>query len=312
MEARLFLRGEGKLDDLLCTVPADAGGHTGEESRLAVLAVQLHTGGHDGLLIEADQLHQLRRRHGDGILGAVLAVVGGPAALPGTIFNRLRIEARITGRPVAAQAVAGPRAHLLIAVLADHVGRDGLGIHPRHLLQPVLQPRRIESRAGAQHMSLRQSQNVVQPLGDDVAGVRNVHQHTLKAAGLQPLRITVDGMHVKGHFRESRVRVLQRDDVAHAVHDHVPVAQVLDLPQLNLHPMGQKFRAIQHVLSLGGRLCPLLRQVHQDNVFGQALRGNRMEHMGAHMSETNDTKLEITHFHFLLLSYPAKPSVSHQ
>ena len=303
MEARLFLRGEGKLDDLLCAVPSDAGRHTGEESRLAVLAVQLHTGGHNGLLIEADQLHQLRRRHGNGILGAVLAVVGGPAALPGAVLYLLwaqrKLGLRGAQRRSPAYTTAGPGAHLLIAVLADHVGRDGLGVHPRHLLQPVLQPRRIESRAGAQHMSLRQSQNVVQPLGDDVAGIRNVHQHTLKAAGLQPLRIAVDGMHVKGHFRESRVRILQRDDVAHAVHDHVPVAQVLDLPQLNLHPMGQKFRAVQHVLSLGGRLCPLLRQVHQDNVFGQALRGNRMEHMGAHMSETNDTKLEITHFHFL-------------
>ena len=303
MEARLFLRGEGKLDDLLCAVPSDAGGHTGEESRLAVLAVQLHTGGHDGLLIEADQLHQLRRRHGDGILGAVLAVVGGPAALPGAVLYLLwaqrKLGLRGAQRRSPAYTTAGPGAHLLIAVLADHVGRDGLGVHPRHLLQPVLQPRRIESRAGAQHMSLRQSQNIVQPLGDDVAGIRNVHQHTLKAAGLQPLRITVDSVHVKGHFRESRVRILQCDDVAHAVHDHVPVAQVLDLPQLNLHPMGQKFRAVQHVLSLGGRLCPLLRQVHQDNVFGQALRGNRMEHMGAHMSETNDTKLEITHFLFL-------------
>ena len=303
MEARLFLRGEGKLDDLLCAVPSDAGRHTGEESRLAVLAVQLHTGGHNGLLIEADQLHQLRRRHGNGILGAVLAVVGGPAALPGAVLYLLwaqrKLGLRGAQRRSPAYTTAGPGAHLLIAVLADHVGRDGLGVHPRHLLQPVLQPRRIESRAGAQHMSLRQSQNVVQPLGDDVAGIRNVHQHTLKATGLQPLCIAVDGMHVKGHFRESRVRILQRDDVAHAVHDHVPVAQVLDLPQLNLHPMGQKFRAVQHVLSLGGRLCPLLRQVHQDNVFGQALRGNRMEHMGAHMSETNDTKLEITHFHFL-------------
>ena len=67
VEGGLFLVGEGQLHHLLYAVCADDARHAGEQTAFAVLAAQLHAGGHDGLFIVED----------DVVIGANAVVIEG-------------------------------------------------------------------------------------------------------------------------------------------------------------------------------------------------------------------------------------------
>ena len=231
VECGLFLRGQGQLHHLLHAVGADDAGHTGKQAALAILAAQLHAGGHDGLLIVEHDVSHTRSGGGDAVLGTLLAHVSHPAAADGLLLQggAVKAEALVGFGPLvqrhALEADAGPGRELLAAVLTQHVAGDGLVVDAGLPRQCAQQAGGVQTGAGAEHAAPGQTHAQRQLAGHDVAGVGDVDKHAVKAALLDLVGIAPHGGNGEIHLRQT-VMGLQQLDFAHAVDDDIALAQI--------------------------------------------------------------------------------------
>ena len=151
----------------------------------------------------------------------------------------------------------------------------------------------VKTGAGAEHAALGQAQPQRQLTGDDIAGVGDVDEHAVKAAGLDPFRVAPDGGDGEIHLGHPVVGVPQQLDLAHAVDDHVALAQIGEVTGPDGDAVGQIRRRVTEILYLAGQL--LLVLIHKYQLVGDALHRQRVSNMGAHMAQTDDT--ENTFFH---------------
>ena len=86
-----------------------------------------------------------------------------------------------------AEAHAGPRRKLLVAVLAEHVAGDGLVVNAGLPGKGAEKPRGIKARACTEDSSSRKAETQGKLPRDNVAGVRDVDENAVKAGCLDLL-----------------------------------------------------------------------------------------------------------------------------
>ena len=157
MQAPLLLRAERDLQDLLQPVPAHNGGDAQRQPVQAVLAVQHHGYGQDGVLVPDDGGRDAANAHGDAIAGDPLPADDLIGAVPDLAVHPIHILRPERPPPDAAEVLQvqpryvglAPYRQLAVAVLADDEGVDVPAVHPQLLPQQLLQPPGVQHRSRA-------------------------------------------------------------------------------------------------------------------------------------------------------------------
>ena len=136
MEALELVLGQVQCVDFLDALGTDHARQGGKDALLAILAGHKRRGRKHGMLVMQHGSANARGGVGDGVLGALLALVGYVAALARKLLNLHVVEGILVGvlGLKFVEALAGDGrglkgSQLAKAVLADHVGVDGLGAH---------------------------------------------------------------------------------------------------------------------------------------------------------------------------------------
>ena len=140
----------------------------------------------------------------------------------------------------------------------------------------------VKARAGAEDSSSRKAEPQSQLARNDVAGVRDVDEHAVKAGCLDFCRVTADGGNGEIHLSQPVVRLAQKLDFADAVDDHVTFAKIREIARANRHPVRKIRCRVAEVLYLTGEL--LLVFVDQYQLVRNALHCERVGDVRAHMA----------------------------
>ena len=298
MEALLLFLGEVGREDHLHALGADEARQRGEDALLAILAG--HEGGDvdDGVLVVQDGRADASRAVGDGVLGALLALVDHVAALLGTLLDLGLVEAELLGVLLGEllDGLAGdggrlPGGDLAEAVLADDVGVDGLGAHAGDLGNLGAQAGGVEAAAGADDLGGVVAGEVPDGGADDVAGVGDIDEDALEAAAHDGLG---EGAGRVGGVEQLAVAVGGRKrDVARAVDDDVAVGEVLVAVGAvdDARVVGHEADGVDEVLGLGDDL--LVVRADEVELVGDALEQQAVRHVGAYVSESDDADLSL-------------------
>ena len=231
---------------------------------------------------------------GDAVLGTLLAHVSHPAAADGLLLQggAVEAEALVGFGPLvqrhALEADAGPGRELLAAVLTQHVAGDGLVVDAGLPRQCAQQAGGVQTGAGAEHPAAGQPQMQRQFPRNDVAGVRDVDEHAVKAGCLDFCRVTADGGNGEIHLGQPVVRLAQKLNFADAVDNYVALAKVCEIARANRHPVRKIRRCVAEVLYLTCQL--LLVFVDQHQLVRNALYREGVGDVRAHMAKADDTK----------------------
>ena len=149
----------------------------------------------------------------------------------------------------------------------------------------MLQAGGIQQGTGAQHLAAGQAGQVGDFAGDQVAGVRDVHEDAVKA-----------GVHDAGddlrHLQHAvlqfvvPVEVLAQLDVAHGIHDDVAVGQAGQVHGSIQHPVGHKGYGVVQIIGFTDEF--LFFDVTKQDFIGDAHHAQRICHMGPNMADSDD------------------------
>ena len=188
VEALELVLGKVECVDLLDALGADHARQGGEDALLAILAGHKRRGRKHGVLVVQHGGADARGGVGDGVLGALLASVGHIAALARELLDLHVVEGVLVGvlglKLVEAFASDGcglKGSKLAKAVLADHVGVDGLGAHADLLGDLGAQAGGVQTAARADDLLGIVAGQVPQLGAHDVAGVGDAHEDAVKA-----------------------------------------------------------------------------------------------------------------------------------
>lgn len=294
MEGCLLTFCQRQLDDLLDAVFTDDAGNACKKPFLAVLAAQLRACRKNDLLIVQHGVGHARGGRGNAVFGAEFAGKGDPAAADGLLLQRLPIKAEALVRlgPCierhAAEADAGPGGKLLVAVLAQHVTGDGLVVKTGLARERAQKARGVEARAGAEHTAAGESQMQRQLARDDVAGVGDVDEHTVKTAGLDLFGVTAHGGDREVHLGQAVMRAAQQVDLANAVDDDIADAEVGETAAAHRDAMGHIGDRVAQILHLACKFLFILVDEHQ--LVCDALNRQRVSHVCANMPHADHTE----------------------
>ncbi len=168
----------------------------------------------------------------------------------------------------AVEADAGPGGKLLVAVLAEHVAGDGLVIHAGLAGQRAQQAGGVEAGAGAEDAAAGKTQTLRQLIGDDVAGVGDVDEDTVKAAVLDLLDIAAHGGDGELHLSHAVGVAAQKVDLADAVDDDIALAEVREVTGAHTDAVGHVGDGVAQVLYFAGEL--LILEVDEDQLVRNA------------------------------------------
>ena len=107
----------------------------------------------------------------------------------------------------------------------DHVGGDGLVVYAGLAGQRAEEAGSVQPGAGAEHPPPGQFQMQCQFPGDNVAGVGDVDNHTVKPAGFHPVGKAPDGGNGEVHLRQAVMGAPQQVNFSHAVDEDVAAAR---------------------------------------------------------------------------------------
>ena len=291
VEGGLLVGGQRQLDDLLDAVFTDDAGNTREQALFAVLAAQLRAGRENDLFVVQHGVGHARGGGGNAVLGAELAGERDPAAANGLLLQRVAVEAEaLVGlgpliQRHAAEADAGPGRELLVAVLAHHVAGDGLVVKAGLARQRAQKTGGVEARAGAEHAAAGQAQMQCQLARDDVAGVGDVDEHAVKAAGLDLFRVAAHSGDGEVHLGHAVMRAAQQVDLADAVDDDVAHAKVGEVAAAHRHAVGHVRDCVAQILHFACELLLVLVDEHQ--LVRDALDRQSVSHMCADMTHAD-------------------------
>ena len=149
-------------------------------------------------------------------------------------------------------------------------------------------PRGIKARAGSEHSSSRKAETQGKLPRNDVAGVRDVDEHAVKARGLDFACVAADSGNGEIHLGQPVVRLAQELDFADAVDNYVALAKVCEIARANRHPVRKIRCRVAEVLYLTCQL--LLVFVDQYQLVRNALHCERVGDVRAYMAKADDTK----------------------
>ena len=174
--------------DLLDTLGANHARQRGVDALLAVLAGHEGRRAQHGVLVVQHGGADARGGVGDGVLGALLALVGHIAALARELLDLHVVKGVLVGvlGLKLVEALAGDGrglkgGKLAKAVLADHVGVDGLGAHADLLGDLGAQAGGVQAAARADDLLGIVAGQVPQLGAHDVAGVGDAYEDAVKA-----------------------------------------------------------------------------------------------------------------------------------
>ena len=146
----------------------------------------------------------------------------------------------------------------------------------------------VKARACTEHSSSRKAETQSQLARNDVAGVRDVDEHAVKAGCLDFCRVTADSGNGEIHLGQPVVRLAQKLNFADAVDNYVALAKVCEIARANRHPVRKIRRCVAEVLYLTCQL--LLVFVDQYQLVRNALYREGVGDVRAHMAKADDTK----------------------
>ena len=213
---------------------------------------------------------------GDGVLGALLALVGYVAALARELLNLHVVEGILVGvlGLKFVEALAGDGrglkgSQLAKAVLADHVGVDGLGAHADLLGDLGAQAGGVQAAARADDLLGIVAGQVPQLGAHDVAGVGDAHEDAVKAGVDDALGKGAGGV---GGKEQLAVAVASgQRDLTGSVDNDVAAGQLLVVVVAvdDLGVVRDKRKGVAQVLDLGRHLG--LVDIAQVQLIGNAL-----------------------------------------
>ena len=243
--------------DLLDTLGANHARQRGVDALLAVLAGHEGRRAQHGVLVVQHGGADARGGVGDGVLGALLALVGHIAALACKLLDLHVVEGVLVGvlglkliEALAGDACCLERRKLAKSMLADHIGIDGLGAHADLLGDLGAQAGGIETAAGADDLLGIVAREVPELGAHHIAGVGDADEHALepgvddaigeRAGGIgseEQLAIAVAGGegHLAGgiddHIAAGKllVTIVDVDDFGVVRNERKRVAQILNL-----------------------------------------------------------------------------------
>ena len=151
----------------------------------------------------------------------------------------------------------------------------------------------VEAGAGAEHAAAGKTQTLRQLIGDDVAGVGDVDEDTVKAAVLDLLDIAAHGGDGELHLGHAVGVAAQKVDLADAVDDDIALAEVREVTGAHTDAVGHVGDGVAQVLHFAGEL--LILEVDEDQLVRNALNGEGIGDMRAHVAQTDHT--DSTFFH---------------
>ena len=188
VEALELVLGQVQRVDLLDALGTDHARQGGEDALLAILAGHERGGGKHGVLVMQHGGADARGGVGDGVLGALLALVGHIAALACELLDLHVVEGVLVGvlglklvKALAGDGCGLKGGQLAKAVLADHVGVDGLGTHADLLGDLGAQTGGVQTAARADDLLGIVAGQVPQLGTHDVAGVGDAYKDAVKA-----------------------------------------------------------------------------------------------------------------------------------
>ena len=143
----------------------------------------------------------------------------------------------------------------------------------------------VQTGAGAEDPAPGQIQMQRQFPGDDVAGVGDVDDHAVKAAGLDLVGIAAHGGDGEVHLGHAVVRAAQQIDLADAVDDDIAHAEVGEIAAAHRHAVGHVRDCVAQVLHFACELLLVLIDEHK--LVRDALDRQSVSHMCADMTHAD-------------------------
>ena len=143
----------------------------------------------------------------------------------------------------------------------------------------------VKARAGAEHAAAGQAQMQCQLARDDVAGVGDVDEHAVKAAGLDLFRVAAHSGDGEVHLGHAVMRAAQQVDLANAVDDDVAHAKVGEIAAAHRHAVGHVRDCVAQILHFACELLLVLVDEHQ--LVRDALDRQSVSHMCADMTHAD-------------------------
>ena len=188
MEALELVLGQVERVDLLDALGTDHTRQGGKDALLAILAGHERGGRKHGVLVVQHGSADAHGGVGDGVLGALLALVGYVAALACELLDLHVVEGVLVGvlglklvKALAGDGCGLKGGQLAKAVLADHVGVDGFGTHADLLGDLGAQAGGVQAAARADDLLGIVAGQVPQLGTHDVAGVGDAYKDAVKA-----------------------------------------------------------------------------------------------------------------------------------
>ena len=288
--------GQVERVDLLDAPGADHARQGGKDALLSILAGHERGGGKHGVLVVQHGGADARGGVGDGVLGALLALVGHIAALARELLDLHVVKGVLVGvlGLKLVEALAGDGrglkgSQLAKAVLANHVGVDGLGAHTDLLGNLGAQAGGIQTAARADDLLGIVAGQVPQLGAHDVAGVGDAHEDAVKAGVDDALGKGAGGV---GGKEQLAVAVAGGQcDLAGGVDDDVAAGQLLVVVVAvdDLGVVRDKRKGVAQVLDLGCHLG--LVDIAQVQLVGDALHEQAVGDMCSYVALADHTDL---------------------
>ena len=296
MEALELILGQVERVDLLDALGTDYARQGGKDALLAILAGHERGGGKHGVLVVQHGGADARGGVGDGVLGALLALVGHIAALARELLDLHVVEGVLVGvlGLKLVEALAGDGrglkgGQLAKAVLADHVGVDGLGAHADLLGDLGAQAGGVQAAARADDLLGIVAGQVPQLGAHDVAGVGDAHEDAVEAGVDDAFGKGAGGV---GGKEQLTVAVTSgQRDLAGSVDDDVAAGQLLVVVVAvdDLGVIRDKRKGVAQVLDLGRHLG--LVDITQVQLVGNALHKQAVGDMCSYVALADHTDL---------------------
>ena len=196
----------------------------------------------------------------------------------------VELEARVffhLCQRLAAEVHQRPRDHLAVAVLAHHERIEGMMFNARLLRNGADEAGGVKERARTEDAALRQSALLCDEVRHHVAGIGDIDEEAVEAAGhdlRNGFRHLTDGI---VHFIIAAARCTE-GDVPHSVDDDVAVSKILVLRNLVIHAVRHEIDRIHQVLTFADDLG-LFRVADLDDVC-HAHHAQSICHMRAYMA----------------------------
>ena len=250
------------------------------------------------LFVVIDDVDDAGQSAADAVFGAALAADRHPGVLDDLLADVFVFKLK-TGvslcefsQFLAAESNLRPRHHNGVAVFAHHAAVNRVVRDAGSPVEHVFQPRGIKAGAGAEDAPSWQPGQFRNLIGDDIAGVGDVDDDAVKAAGHHFWKKVGDLGNREIQFLEAVVvRRRENGDVANGIDDNVHVAEIAVIRYVNFHGVRAVGHRVTKVLAFADDLVVI--RVDQIQLVDDALERKGIRAVGADVAQTDDGNFSL-------------------